>query len=540
MRRGGSGANDRGARRKHDGADAGTGCRGRPASGCDGAGHRARDPARNRWTRMGPGGNRRGDRRGDRSGARRRPQLRPRPLRERVGGQRRIPGRRPRCRCSRPSVRGRDQGDRDHPRPRDGSPPDSCGLGDRRTDPPRRADGEGRDQPAALSVASGAAEGEEERDRAEQTPMAGRRAGEDPPQAAGAGRTHGRDPGKERRCRSPVGGNLSAAAAALMVLAFVEHVGGTPTMLSLEVLTMAGRLAREMGGPLEAVAIGPNARAASGILSSYGASTLHVADDPQLADYAPTAWARAIAELAGEANPQVVIGTASDRGGEVMAHVATRMGLPMAANCTEIMPGDPFTVTRQRWGGSLLEEAHLRGRVKLLTLAPHALTAEASPSRTEVATRSFAPMLEDKDFRVRLVPQAQADSGKISLAQARVVVGGGRGVGGAEGFASLEELADLLGGAVGCSRVVTSLGWRPHSDQVGQTGTRIAPDLYIACGISGAIQHMVGCRAAKHILAINTDPAAPIVAQADYAVIGDVQKVLAAVNTEIRKVRDSP
>jgi electron transfer flavoprotein alpha subunit len=325
-----------------------------------------------------------------------------------------------------------------------------------------------------------------------------------------------------------------------MVLAFIEHVAGAPTMLSLEVLTMAGRLARELGEPLEAVAIGPNGAAAAGILSSYGVSSLQVADDPRLAVYAPAAWAHTIAELSDRVKPEVVMGTASDRGGEVMAHVAARMRLPMAANCTEVAPGEPFTVTRQRWGGSLLEEAHLRGRVKLLTVAPHALMAEASPSRTEVATRSFAPMLEDKDFRVRLVPQAQADSGKISLAQARVVVGGGRGVGGAEGFASLEELADLLGGAVGCSRVVTSLGWRPHSDQVGQTGTRIAPDLYIACGISGAIQHMVGCRAAKHILAINTDPAAPIVAQADYAVIGDVQKVLAAVNTEIRKVRDSP
>ena len=138
---------------------------------------------------------------------------------------------------------------------------------------------------------------------------------------------------------------------------------------------------------------------------------------------------------------------------------------------------------------------------------------------------------------MRLKPQVEADTGKISLAQARVVVGGGRGVGSAEGFAALEELAGLLGGAVGCSRAVTSLGWRPHSDQVGQTGTRIAPDLYIACGISGAIQHMVGCRAAKHILAINTDPGAPIVAQADFAVIGDVQKVLAAVNAEVRRVK---
>ena len=308
-------------------------------------------------------------------------------------------------------------------------------------------------------------------------------------------------------------------------------------MLSLEVLTMANRLAREMGTQLEAVAMGPNAAAAAGILSSYGVSTLHVADVGRLADYAPAAWAHAIAELAGQVTPRVIIGTASDRGGEVMAHAATRMILPMAANCTEIVPGDPFIVTRQRWGGSLLEDAHLKGAVKLLTLAPHALPAEASPSRTQVAILAFSPALEDKDFRVRLKPQVEADTGKISLAQARVVVGGGRGVGSAEGFAALEELASLLGGAVGCSRAVTSLGWRPHSDQVGQTGTRIAPDLYIACGISGAIQHMVGCHAAKHILAINTDAGAPIVAQADYAVIGDVQKVLAAVNAEVRRVK---
>jgi electron transfer flavoprotein alpha subunit len=322
-----------------------------------------------------------------------------------------------------------------------------------------------------------------------------------------------------------------------MVLAFIEHVDGAPTMLSLEVLTMAGRLASGIGAPLEAVAIGPKAAAAARILSSYGVSTLHVADDPRLAEYAPAAWAHTVAQLADRVNPKVVIGSASDRGGEVMAHVAARMTLPLAANCTEIAPGDPFIVTRQRWGGSLLEEAHLKGAVKLVTVAPHALLAEASPGPTEVATQRFAPVLDDKDFRVRLVPQVEAGAGKISLAQARVVVAGGRGVGSAEGFASLVELAGLLGGAVGCSRAVTSLGWRPHSDQVGQTGTRIAPDLYIACGISGAIQHMVGCRAAKHILAINTDPAAPIVAQADYAVIGDVQKVLTAVNAEVRRVK---
>ena len=325
-----------------------------------------------------------------------------------------------------------------------------------------------------------------------------------------------------------------------MVLAFLEHVAGAPTALSLEVLTMGRRLASETNEPLEAVVIGNSGAMAAGILGSHGVSRLHVADDARLETYAPSAWGHAVADLVVTTHPTLVIGTASDRGSEVMAHAAARLNLALAANCNEIVPGDPLQVTRQRWGGSLLEEARLSGNVKLVTLAPHALTAEASPTATDVDVHSWAPSLDEKDFRVRLTPEATADTGKISLAQARVVVGGGRGVGSAEGFADLEELATYLGGTVGCSRAVTSLGWRPHADQVGQTGTRIAPDLYIACGISGAIQHMVGCRAAKHILAINTDASAPIVAQADYAVIGDVHKVLLAVNTELRKLKTAP
>jgi len=324
-----------------------------------------------------------------------------------------------------------------------------------------------------------------------------------------------------------------------MVLAFLEHVGGAPTSLSLELLTMARRVAQQMGVRLEALLIGGSGASASGILSTYGVSVLHMADDERLTAYAPAAWAHTIVQLVETAHPAVVIGTGSDRGAEVMAHVAARLRLPLAANCTEVIPGDPFLVTRQRWGGSLLEEARLKGAVKIVTAAPHAVTAEADAKPTEIDVETKRPSLEEKDFRVTVVPQVEADTGKISLAQARVVVGGGRGVGSAEGFQALEELASLLGGAVGCSRAVTSLGWRPHADQVGQTGMRIAPDLYIACGISGAIQHMVGCRAAKHILAINTDKDAPIVAQADYAVIGDVKAVVTAVTSEIRRLKPS-
>ena len=160
-----------------------------------------------------------------------------------------------------------------------------------------------------------------------------------------------------------------------------------------------------------------------------------------------------------------------------------------------------------------------------------------APTTGAVAVQPFAPELTDRDLRVRLTSRVPAEPGKISLAEARVVVGGGRGVGSAEGFAELDELAALLGGTVGVSRVVTSAGWRPHAQQVGQTGTRIAPDLYIACGISGAIQHIVGCRSAKAILAINTDRDAPMVTRATYAVIGDLHAILPAIISAVRAAR---
>jgi electron transfer flavoprotein alpha subunit len=148
----------------------------------------------------------------------------------------------------------------------------------------------------------------------------------------------------------------------------------------------------------------------------------------------------------------------------------------------------------------------------------------------------FTPDLPEESARTRVVERVTVSEG-ITLTTAPVVVSGGRGVGSAEGFSTLEELAGLLGGAVGCSRVVTNNGWRSHSDQVGQTGTRVAPNLYIACGISGAIQHWVGMMASKNVLAINNDPEAPMVSKADYAVIGDLHPILEAVVAEVKRRR---
>ena len=246
--------------------------------------------------------------------------------------------------------------------------------------------------------------------------------------------------------------------------------------------------------------------------------------------YAPGAWAAAIVQLVEKHSPDAVVAAASDRGQETMAHTAARLDLPLAANCVSAEPGEPWRVVRQRWGGSLLEEATLSGAVKLLTVAQHVVESAAP-----VPVESFTPELSEADLAVRVVRRDEPPPGTVSLTDARVVVGGGRGVGSAEGFAGLEELAALLGGAVGGSRVVTNLGWRAHSDQVGQTGARIAPDLYIACGISGAIQHIVGCKGAKKILAINKDPHAPMLARSDYAVVGDLHEVVAAVIAELQR-----
>ena len=241
--------------------------------------------------------------------------------------------------------------------------------------------------------------------------------------------------------------------------------------------------------------------------------------------YAPSAWAAALIEAA---QGDDIVGPGSDRGNEVLAHAAAQLDLPFAANVTEVR-GDELT--RIRWGGTLLEDSKLHADRRLLTAAPFAFEASGDPMQAQV----LAPIL---DGAVAVVDHVAPDTGgKVSLADAKVVVSGGRGVGSAEGFAILEELAALLDAAVGCSRVVTSAGWRPHSDQVGQTGTKVSPDLYIACGISGATQHIAGCKGAKTLLAINADREATIFAHADYAVIGDLHEIVPAITAELRKAK---
>ncbi len=326
----------------------------------------------------------------------------------------------------------------------------------------------------------------------------------------------------------------------MTVLCLIERDGDGAAEASLRALTLARGLAgsADTGEQVLGVAFGDE-EAGLAELARYGVSEVHAVRAPELDGYAPQAWARALAGLADQVGASAVVAAGTDHGNEVLAHLGAMTGLPVAAGCCRAWwDGDGrCRLVRQRWAGSLLEDAVLEARLALLGVAPDAVAAEPVPAAPgSVTVHPFRPELAPADLRVRATEAAERDSG-ASLATARVVVGGGRGVGGAEGFGPLEELAGLLGGALGVSRVVTSEGWRPHRQQVGQTGTRISPELYLACGISGAIQHMAGCASAKHIVAINTDPQAPIMARADYAVIGDLHEVIPALVAAVRSRR---
>ena len=322
----------------------------------------------------------------------------------------------------------------------------------------------------------------------------------------------------------------------MTVLAVVEHDRGTITGASLGVLTAARNLAKQMGAKFEALTIGANADALSEVISKYGAATVHQAHNAMLTDFGPEAWGESIAQVVRKTSPQVIIGSGTERGHEIIAQAAARLDLPAAMNCLEFDKDfngtQPLKVVRARWGGSLMEETEIDAPIKLVTLANHIVEGAEEPTSSTIAV--FEVDLDDSVKQTFVQDRVERVAG-VTLATSPVVVSGGRGVGSAEAFAPLEELAGLLNGVVGCSRAVTNNGWRNHTDQVGQTGTRIAPDIYIACGISGAIQHWVGAMASKNILAINIDAQANIVTKAGYAVIGDLHVVVPAISAEIRK-----
>lgn len=325
-----------------------------------------------------------------------------------------------------------------------------------------------------------------------------------------------------------------------MIVVLVEtSLAGEAVEVSREALTFARTLSAAGGGvPIDAVVVGSPEPALVETLASYGVRRVHALTGDAFSSYAAAAWASGLLTVRESAGAVVVMAAGTPRGNEVMAHVAARAGVAMAANVLSFEGLSPFTVTRQVVGGAALEEMQLSQRPAVFTVAGHAVEATPAdaPGAGELVVET--PTIAETDLVARVVSTEEPEpdlSG--SLKSAKVVVGAGRGAGSSDGFGDLLELTDLLGASLGVSRVVTSLGWRPHHEQVGQTGSRISPDLYIPCGISGAIQHWAGCSSAKAILAINTDAEAPMVTKATYAVIGDLHEVVPAINAEIRRRR---
>lgn len=319
-----------------------------------------------------------------------------------------------------------------------------------------------------------------------------------------------------------------------MILALIEHDRGLISPYSLQLLSYAHTYKNGDADHVKAVVIGHNIKNITSELCKYSPDGIVVIEDKRLENFSAEAWAGSLVQLAKTKEPDIIMAAATERGNEVLAHISAQLDLPMSAYTSNIQGGTKKKITRLRWGSSLLEETVLQGKPLLVTIALNVVKAVERSGETPII-QAFQVALKDKDFRVKLKGREEdADSG-TSLNSASIVIGGGRGVGSEEGFAVLDKLAECIDGAVGGSRVATNNGWIPHSKQVGLTGNRIAPKLYIACGISGAVQHLVGCKGAKKIMVINNDPQAPFFTKADYGVIGDLHEILPAITQELKK-----
>lgn len=314
------------------------------------------------------------------------------------------------------------------------------------------------------------------------------------------------------------------------VLAILEQRGGTLKKVSHETLTAARRVANGLGGEVHALLIGGTDDMGNS-LGAFGADRVLVASDQALGDYQADRYAT-IAAAAGEY--PVVIVAATALGKDLAPRVAARRGAALAADVTQIRYDDGIVVTRPVYAGKAVYTLKVTATPCVISVRPNAI----APEKGEKAGATESVAVEATEPKAKTVEVKQPERAALDVAEASVVVSGGRGLKEPENFRLLEELAAALGAAVGASRAVVDAGWRPHAEQVGQTGKVVSPNLYFAVGISGAIQHLAGIRTAKTIVAINKDPDAPIFKVADYGVVGDLFEVVPRLTEEIRKIRE--
>ena len=320
---------------------------------------------------------------------------------------------------------------------------------------------------------------------------------------------------------------------AQQVFAIAEQLDGVFRKVTYEALSEGRRIADNLGCDLAVLVMGTGIENKAKELVNYGVDRIFLADNPALGEYLTDSYTQVAADIVRKEQPAVVILGASTQGKDLAARLGARLNIPVAMDCIAIrVENQSLAVTRSMYGGKILADIALYGKPQIVAIRPNAMP---------IARKTGAGSLETLDIDVGKsqfeVIEKHLDTGKVELTEADTVVSGGRGMGGSD-FTILEELAGVLNGAVGASRSAVDEGWRPASDQVGQTGKVVSPNLYIACGISGAIQHLAGMSSSKVIVAINKDPDAPIFSRADYGIEGDLFEILPLITQEIKKLKE--
>ncbi len=319
---------------------------------------------------------------------------------------------------------------------------------------------------------------------------------------------------------------------ALGVLAIAEQMDGIFKKAAIEAVSEGRRIASNLDKTLTALVMGSNIEEMAKELAEYGADRIIFADDPLLKDFLVDLHTDTAAQVVSAEQPSVIIMGATSIGKDLCARLSARLDAALAIDCVAVqIQKDQCRVTRPMYGGKIFADVVLEGFPKIIGIRPNAMGITKFAS--EGILEKFIPKI--REGALKFVEKTM-ETGKVELTEANVIVSGGRGMGGSD-FTIIEELASALGGSVGASRSAVDEGWRPHSDQVGQTGKTVSPNLYIACGISGAIQHLAGMSSSKVIVAINKDPEAPIFSKADYGIVGDLFEVIPAITNEIKKIR---
>lgn len=322
------------------------------------------------------------------------------------------------------------------------------------------------------------------------------------------------------------------------VMTIAEQRDGSIRKISYEIVSEGRRLADALGHVLTSVLLGSGVKDKAATLGHYGADRVVVADDPRLEKYTSDAYVAVIAELVKAHDPAILLLGASVQGKDLSARLSARLGIAMAQDCTAFaLDNGNLVATRPVYAGKAFARLTFHDSWPQMATARPNVMAVGEPDTSKNPDIVQASVnLSDSILRTKVIDVMKDVSGKLDLTEADKIVSGGRGMKGPENYKILEDLADVIGATVGASRSAVDAGWRPHTDQVGQTGKVVSPNLYIACGISGAIQHLAGMSTSKVIVAINKDPDAPIFQRADYGVVDDLFKIVPALTAAFKKI----